>query len=86
MLGFSKWTVHTLLLVTILLPAHSSAQPAQEPALALRKLIVNHGIELHYVEHGTGVPVVFVHGSLTDGGYWNNQVRAFAKAGYRAIA
>lgn len=84
--GLSKWTVRTLLLMTIVLPAHLPAQPAQEPALAVRKVIVSHGIELHYVERGTGVPVVFVHGSLSDGSYWNSQVDAFAKAGYHAIA
>ena len=30
--------------------------------------------------------MVFVHGSLSDGGYWNDQVNAFAQAGFRAIA
>jgi non-heme chloroperoxidase len=79
----SKWTVCALLLILGGLPTYL---PAQEAPLALRKVIVNHGIELHYVERGTGVPVVFVHGSLSDGGYWTTQVNAFAKAGYRAIA
>jgi pimeloyl-ACP methyl ester carboxylesterase len=82
----SKWIVHALLLITTALPSHLAAQSAQEPALTIQKVIVNHGIELHYIERGTGEPVVFVHGSLSDGGYWNDQVRAFAKAGYRAIA
>ncbi|MGC2744194.1 MAG: alpha/beta fold hydrolase, partial [Candidatus Angelobacter sp.] len=54
--------------------------------LTLCRVILNNGIELHYVERGTGVPVVFVHGSLGDGGYWTDQVNAFAAAGYRAIA
>jgi pimeloyl-ACP methyl ester carboxylesterase len=81
----SKWIVHALLLIITALPSHSSAQPSQEPTLTVQKVIVNHGIELHYVERGTGEPVVFVHGSLSDGGYWNDQVRAFAKAGFRAI-
>jgi pimeloyl-ACP methyl ester carboxylesterase len=83
---FSKSTIRTLLLITLVLPAHLPAEPAQEPALAVRKVIVSHYVELHYVERGTGVPVIFVHGSLSDGSYWNNQVDAFAKAGYRAIA
>jgi len=76
----SKWTVRALLLVLAVLPAHLPAQPTQEAPLALRKVIISHGIELHYVERGTGVPVVFVHGSLSDGGYWTDQVNAFAKA------
>lgn len=82
----SKWTTRILLLILAALPAHLHAQTAQETALTIRRVIVGHGIELHYVERGTGEPVVFVHGSLSDGSYWNNQVNAFAKAGYRTIA
>jgi pimeloyl-ACP methyl ester carboxylesterase len=47
---------------------------------------VGDGIELHYVEKGEGIPVVFVHGALSDLSYWNDEVAAFAKSGYRAIA
>jgi pimeloyl-ACP methyl ester carboxylesterase len=46
---------------------------------------IGHGITLHYVDEGTGVPVIFVHGSLSDGGYWADQIGPFAKH-YRAIA
>lgn len=46
---------------------------------------IAHGITLHYVAEGTGVPVIFVHGSLSDGGYWADQIGLFAKQ-YRAIA
>lgn len=28
------------------------------------------GVELHYIEHGDGLPVVMVHGSLADYSYW----------------
>ena len=82
----SKWTARILLVMVSGLSPHLHAQTAQETALTIRRVIVSHGIELHYVERGAGVPVVFVHGSLSDGGYWTNQVNAFAKAGYRAIA
>ena len=51
-------------------PLPSTPQPEDEP-LAIRK--VTEGVELHYVERGTGVPVVFVRGSLSDGGFWNDQ-------------
>ena len=86
MAHLSKWTVRALLLIVTGLPGHLPAQTVQETQLTVKKVIVGHGVELHYVERGTGVPVVFVHGSLSDGGYWTNQVNAFAKAGYRAIA
>ena len=46
---------------------------------------IGHGITLHYVDEGSGVPVIFVHGSLSDGGYWADQIGPFAKH-YRAIA
>ena len=46
---------------------------------------IGHGITLHYVDEGTGVPVIFVHGSLSDSGYWAGQIKPFAKH-YRAIA
>ncbi len=46
---------------------------------------IGHGITLHYVDEGTGVPVIFVHGSLSDGGYWADQIGPFAKQ-YHAIA
>ncbi|HEV8183308.1 MAG TPA: alpha/beta hydrolase, partial [Candidatus Angelobacter sp.] len=54
--------------------------------MTVQKAIVRNGVELHYVDRGMGVPVVFVHGSLSDGGYWGDQVNAFAHAGFRAIA
>jgi pimeloyl-ACP methyl ester carboxylesterase len=55
----------------------------QEPAI--QRATIGGGVELHYVERGAGVPVVFVHGSLSDGSYWSPQLDAFA-ARYRAVA
>src|SRR5215208_994428 len=43
------------------------------------------GVELDYVDEGTGVPVVFSHGSSSDVRYWEPQREAFA-AGYRFVA
>jgi|SRR5215467_2513475 len=43
------------------------------------------GIVLHYVDQGKGTPLIFVHGSLSDGGYWADQIGPFAEY-YRAIA
>lgn len=42
------------------------------------------GVELHYKESGTGVPVVFIHGLTGDLGSWSEQVPAFEGA-YRTI-
>jgi len=86
MARFSRWIVCALLLMVTGLSSHLAAQTEHETPLTVRKVIVGHGVELHYVDHGAGVPVVFVHGSLSDGGYWSDQVNEFAHAGYRAIA
>lgn len=43
------------------------------------------GVELDYLEHGTGIPVVFSHGSSSDIRYWESQREAFA-ARYRFVA
>jgi pimeloyl-ACP methyl ester carboxylesterase len=52
----------TLLLMLTMLTACSDS-----PA----KVVVD-GIELHYVERGSGAPVVLIHGSLADYSYWND--------------
>jgi len=46
---------------------------------------VSEGVELQYVEMGTGEPVFFVHGSLSDGVFWNPQLAPFAEE-YHVIA
>jgi len=50
-----------------------------------RKVVVGDGVEVHYVERGKGVPVVFIHGTLGDYSVWDGQVGPFAET-YRAIA
>jgi non-heme chloroperoxidase len=47
--------------------------------------VVGGGVELHYVERGEGVPVLFIHGGLEDYTTWKDQVWAFGES-YRAIA
>jgi non-heme chloroperoxidase len=54
-------------------------------APAIRTVDIGNGITLHYVDQGKGTPVIFVHGSLSDGGYWADQAGRFAEH-YRAIA
>jgi pimeloyl-ACP methyl ester carboxylesterase len=50
-----------------------------------RKVVVRDGVELHFVERGMGVPVVFIHGTLGDYSVWDGQLSPFAET-YRAIA
>lgn len=42
-------------------------------------------IELYYEDHGTGQPVVLIHGYPLDGRSWERQTAALLKAGYRVI-
>jgi pimeloyl-ACP methyl ester carboxylesterase len=43
------------------------------------------GVRIWYAEFGKGEPVLLLHGGLGNSDYWGNQVRALARAGYRAI-
>src|SRR4029077_5497347 len=42
-------------------------------------------IEIHYEDHGTGQPVVLIHGYQLRGRAWDKQVPALLEAGYRVI-
>ncbi len=42
-------------------------------------------IELYYEDHGSGQPVVLVHGYPLDGHSWEKQTAALLEAGYRVI-
>ena len=43
-------------------------------------------IELHYEDHGTGKPVVLIHGWPLSGRSWEKQTPVLLDAGYRVIA
>jgi pimeloyl-ACP methyl ester carboxylesterase len=72
-------------LLLLALPWQHSVSQSNVAAPTTQAVEIGNGITLHYVDLGKGVPVVFVHGSLSDGGYWADQVGEFAKH-YRAIA
>jgi esterase len=77
-------------LICFVLAALASFPPsvaqAQNETLALKKIVVRDGVEFHYEERGQGIPVIFVHGSLSDGSYWHDKLAPFAEAGFHAIA
>jgi len=77
----------SMLAIVVVVFAMSPVLSAQEPKLPpdLKKVVVADGVELHYVEKGKGVPVVFVHGGGSDCTAWDHHLGAFAKH-YRAIA
>jgi non-heme chloroperoxidase len=42
--------------------------------------------EIHYEDHGSGQPVVLIHGYPLDGNSWERQERALLAAGYRCVS
>jgi pimeloyl-ACP methyl ester carboxylesterase len=63
-------------------PAADTAE--ETDTLELQSVIAN-GVELHYVEHGEGDPLILVHGGLSDYREWGPQMARFA-ADYRVLA
>jgi non-heme chloroperoxidase len=43
-------------------------------------------VRIHYNDHGTGTPVVLIHGYPLNGNSWERQERALLEAGYRCIS
>jgi non-heme chloroperoxidase len=43
-------------------------------------------IEIHYNDHGTGKPIVLIHGYPLDGNSWERQERVLLEEGYRCIS
>lgn len=43
-------------------------------------------IDIYYEDHGSGQPVVLIHGYPLDGHSWERQARVLLQAGYRVIA
>jgi len=72
------------LAVVVAISAGLAPQARAEAPPQTRQLTVN-GAELSYIEHGTGAPVVFVHGAWIDLRFWEPQRQAIAKQ-YRFIA
>jgi non-heme chloroperoxidase len=43
-------------------------------------------IEIHYNDHGSGKPIVLIHGYPLDGNSWERQERVLLESGYRCIS
>ncbi len=69
------------------LPDNPPAGTAAQVEGAVNRVSIGDGIELAYVERGSGPTVVLVHGSLADLSYWeqSEQMERLA-AGFRVIA
>ena len=72
-------------LFAIVITAVSIGGPAAAGEPKVKSVAIGHGIRLHYVEEGSGPPLILIHGSLSDYSYWDDQVAPFA-ARYTVIA
>jgi non-heme chloroperoxidase len=43
-------------------------------------------IEIHYEDHGSGDPIVLIHGYPLDGNSWERQERVLLAGGYRVVS
>lgn len=82
---FDRWAVRAVLvwafaIGVLAVPALSLGSPS-----TLKSVCIRHGVTLHYRDRGSGTPVIFVHGSLSDLTYWDSQIGPFAQR-YRVIA
>ncbi len=77
--------LRTILAAGLVAVLGAATAAAQDTAPPIRVATLPGGVTLHYVEAGHGDPVVFVHGSLSFGGYWSDEVGYFA-ASHRVVA
>lgn len=73
-----------ILAACLLLPGTASGR-AGDTVAAFKHVSIGHGVTLNYLEAGKGPALVFIHGSLSDAGYWKDQIGPFA-AHYHVIA
>jgi pimeloyl-ACP methyl ester carboxylesterase len=69
-----------LLAFSILCPGQAS-----DPVPAMQQAVIGERIRLHYVEQGSVAPLVLMRGSLSNGGYWTDQIGPLSEH-YRLIA
>src|SRR5689334_17426717 len=60
-----NWATSRAIIITAL-AVWVLASAASESELEPKSIAIGGGITLHYVEQGSGIPVIFVHGSLSD--------------------
>lgn len=77
-------TLIALFLLAVAHPRHAQPIETRQHPDQTKKVRIN-GVELHYLERGKGIQVIFVHGGLDDYRYWKSQMEPFSQR-YRVIA
>lgn len=75
------WLLGIFLLATVL----TACQPITPPPAPVATTAEINGIQLYYEIHGSGAPLILIHGGLGNAGYWSNQIPVFAEH-YQVIA
>jgi len=70
--------------LSIFVAGCSGVEQRPSDSATARQLQIN-GVDLNYVEQGTGTPVVLIHGAIQDNRFWDSQREVVARK-YRAIA
>jgi pimeloyl-ACP methyl ester carboxylesterase len=73
------------LLAVAVCPPHCSAQEEKEAAAKRDKLVTVYGAKIHYVEAGSGAPLILIHGLADDVAVWNSVISPLG-AKFRVIA
>ena len=73
------------LFAAVLCPRHCAAEQGKETTPKIDKFAIVFGAKIHYVEAGSGVPVILVHGLADDAGVWDSIIQLLA-AKFRVIA
>jgi hypothetical protein len=72
------------LLAIVLCPRHSAAQRGKVATSKIDKFTTVYGAKIHYVEAGTGAPLILVHGLADDVTIWDSVIPALS-ARFRVI-
>src|SRR5436190_4338068 len=80
----ARQLIGSLLLLLLLSAGLVAQQGDGERFSTLIENVRVNGVELHYLEKGSGVPVVLIHGGLGDYREWNAQIEPFSQH-YRVL-
>ena len=69
----------------MLCPRHSTAQEQRKAAAKVDKFVTVYGSRIHYVEAGSGAPLILVHGLADNAGIWDSTIPALSGK-FRVIA
>lgn len=73
------------ILSLLLLAFLAACQPITLPPVPVATTAEINGIQLYYEVHGSGDPLILIHGGLGNAGYWERQIPVFAQH-YQVIA